>query len=206
MEGTPIQDARVFVIDDDPLVRDSLISLFESVGIAAESFDSPKAFLKRPLHAGPACLVLDLRMPAMDGLGLQEYLAQSGVAVRVVFLSGRADVPTMVRAMLNGADDFLVKPVDDTAILEAVTRALAVSRASWRRIRDQALVTERLSRLTPRELEVAMLVSAGRLTKQIAGELGISEHTVKVHRVNMMRKLEVESVPQLVRLLDRRNR
>jgi RNA polymerase sigma factor (sigma-70 family) len=194
---------RVFVIDDDLRVRRSLKFLLESAGLAVEIFPSAKTFLQRPLHDGPSCLVLDLRMPELNGLDVQEHLARSGIRIPIVFLSGYADVPSTAKAMRDGAIDFLVKPVDDTQLLEAVGRALERDEELRRRRREQTELATRIARLTEREREVIDLVARGLLNKQIAYELGISDETVKVHRGRAMRKLEVDSVASLVHLLDR---
>jgi FixJ family two-component response regulator len=194
----------VFVIDDDPLIRSSLEFLFNSAGIPVEAFASAKEFLARPDYDGPSCLVLDLRLPELDGLAFQKHLSQSGIAIPIVFLSGEADVESTAEAMRDGAVDFLVKPADDTRLLDAVTRALARAAEGWRRCRERLERDKRIARLTPRERQVADLVAEGLLNKQIAYALGISEETVKVHRGRVTRKLGVDSVPALVRLLDRR--
>jgi FixJ family two-component response regulator len=196
-------EARVFVIDDDQQVRSSLQFLFEAAGMKVETFASATAFLERPPYDGPFCLVLDLRLPGLDGLSVQERLTGMGGAAPIVFLSGHSDVPTTAKAMRNGAVDFLVKPVDDSALLSAVNRALARAATAREQQREQTDVAARLARLTARERQVIDLVARGLLNKQIAFELRISEETVKVHRGHAMRKLELDSVPALVRLLDR---
>jgi RNA polymerase sigma factor (sigma-70 family) len=194
---------HVFVIDDDSLIRSSLEFLFESAGLSVETFPSAKAFLQRAVHNGPSCIVLDLRMPDSSGLDVQAHLAHAGIAIPIVFLSGHADVPSTAKAMRDGAVDFLVKPVDDTQLLDAVSRALARDERRRQRRHEQLESAARVARLTAREREVIDLVARGLLNKQIAHELGISEETVKVHRGHAMRKLEIDSVPSLVRLLDR---
>ncbi len=197
------KNPRVFVIDDEPLVRSSLKFLFESAGLEVETFPSAMSFLQRPVPEGPLCLVLDLNLPDLDGLEVQRRLAQAGRLIPIVFLSGQADVPSTAKAMRDGAVDFLVKPVDDSLLLEAVTRALARAAEARQRRGERDESAARLARLTTRERQVAEIVARGFLNKQIASELGISEETVKVHRGHAMRKLEVESVASLVRLLDR---
>ena len=199
----PSKNPRVFVIDDEPLVRSSLKFLFESAGLEVETFPSAMSFLQRPVPEGPLCLVLDLNLPDLDGLEVQRRLAQAGRLIPIVFLSGQADVPSTAKAMRDGAVDFLVKPVDDSLLLEAVTRALARAAEARQRRGERDESAARLARLTTRERQVAEIVARGFLNKQIASELGISEETVKVHRGHAMRKLEVESVASLVRLLDR---
>jgi FixJ family two-component response regulator len=201
----PPKKPSVFVIDDDPQVRSALKFLFESAGLGVETFASAMAFLERPAHPGPSCLVLDLELPELNGLEVQERLARAGVSIPIVFLSGRADVPSTAKAMRDGAVDFLVKPVDDSRLLDAVTRALTRSAETYEKQSEQieSAARPRLARLTARERQVMDLVARGLLNKQIAFELGISDETVKVHRGHAMRKLEVDSVTSLVRLLDR---
>jgi FixJ family two-component response regulator len=199
----PPKKPSVFVIDDDPQVRSALKFLFESAGLGVETLASAMAFLERPAHPGPSCLVLDLELPELNGLEVQERLARAGVSIPIVFLSGRADVPSTAKAMRDGAVDFLVKPVDDSRLLDAVTRALTRSAETYEKQSEQIESAARLARLTARERQVMDLVARGLLNKQIAFELGISDETVKVHRGHAMRKLEVDSVASLVRLLDR---
>ncbi len=197
------KNARVVVIDDEPLVRSSLKFLFESAGLDVETFPSAMPFLQRPVPEGPLCLVLDLHLPDLDGLEVQQRLAQAGRSIPIVFLSGQADVPSTAKAMRDGAVDFLVKPVDDSILLEAVTRALARAAEARQRRGERDESAARFARLTTRERQVTEMVARGLLNKQIAFELEISEETVKVHRGHAMRKLEVDSVASLVRLLDR---
>jgi FixJ family two-component response regulator len=168
-----------------------------------EAFASAPEFLARGPHDGPGCLVVDLRMPAMTGLELQEALERAGHAIPIVFISGHANVPASVTAMKAGAIDFLTKPVDDRRLLEAVEQALVRDAAARA---DRAAVDAaraRMARLTPRERQVCALVATGLLNKQIAAELGASEKTIKVHRGRVMEKLGVGSVAELVRLVDR---
>ena len=197
------EQSRIFVIDDDSQVRSSLKFLFESAGLGVETFASALAFLRRPVHDGPSCVVLDLRMPHLNGLQAQEHLVQAGRSIPILFLSGHADVQSTAKAMRDGAVDFLVKPVDDSQLLDAVSRALALDAEARQRRREQSESAARVARLTAREREVIDLVARGLLNKQIAYELGISSETVKVHRGHAMRKLGVHSVPALLRLLDR---
>jgi FixJ family two-component response regulator len=197
------EQPRVFVIDDDSQVRSSLKFLLESAGLTTEVFSSAKTFLERPGYDGPSCLVLDLQMPGSSGLEVQEHLAQAGLSIPIVFLSGHADVPSTAKAMRDGAVDFLVKPVDDSRLLDAVNRALTRGAGERETRRANSESAARVARLTKRERQVIGLVAHGLLNKQIAYELKISEETVKVHRGHAMRKLEVDSVPSLVRLLDR---
>lgn len=192
---------RVFVIDDDPGVLRGVERLLRANGFLVETYTSPSAFLERPPNEGPACVLLDLRMPGLSGLEVQEALARKGTPISIVFLSGQGDVPSTARAMKEGAVDFLVKPVDEAQLVDAVARACARARDLLSERREQRATEERLARLTRREREVCDLVARGLLNKQIAWELGTSEKTVKVHRGRVMHKLEVDSVAALVRLL-----
>jgi FixJ family two-component response regulator len=197
-----VEQARVFIIDDDPSVLRALERLLKSCGFRVDVFTSPTAFLERqPYTEGPGCLLLDLRMPGLSGLDLQQIMGQQRISMPIVFLSAQADVPSAARAMREGAVDFLVKPVDEPQLVESITRATALAIDLWRRSRTEQETEKRLARLTTRERQVCELVARGLLNKQIAYELGTSEKTVKVHRGRVMRKLEVESVAALVRLL-----
>jgi RNA polymerase sigma factor (sigma-70 family) len=193
----------VFVLDDDPSICRALTRLIRAAGYDVEVFGVPDEFLAREPHEGPACLVLDLRLPRMTGLELQEALERAGRALPTVFISGRADVPASVRAMKAGAVDFLSKPVDEDELLAAIEGALERDRARRTERAERRTLDTRFARLTPREREVCALVAAGLLNKQIAAELGTSEKTVKVHRGRVMAKLEVRSVAELVRVFDR---
>lgn len=193
----------VFVVDDDPSVRKSLTRLIGSAGYAVEAFASAREFLARERYPGPCCLVLDVRMPRLTGLDLQEALASAGRRMSIVFVTGHGDVPMSVKAMKGGALDFLTKPVDDKELLAAIERCVA---KDVQDLSDETRVTEvqrRVKTLTPRETEVFALVVTGMLNKQIAFALGISEKTVKVHRARVMEKMRAGSVAELVRLADR---
>ena len=193
----------VFVVDDDPSVRKSLTRLLGSSGYAVEAFASAREFLARGPYAGPCCLVLDVRMPGLTGLALQEALMTAGRRMSIVFLTGHVDVPMSVKAMKGGAVDLLTKPVDARDLLKAIERTLA---KDVRDLGEETHVTEiqgRVKILTPREREVFALVVTGMLNKQIAGRLGIGEKTVKVHRARVMEKMRAGSVAELVRLADR---
>ena len=196
-------EPRVFVVDDDRALLNAIERVLSSSGYQVETFTSPAFFMEQLPYDGPACLVLDLRMPELSGLDVQEWLAFKSITIPTVFLSGESDVPSTARAMRKGAVDFLVKPVDESELLTAVSRALARSIESRRRHVEEAQSSQRLARLTPRERQVCELVARGLLNKQIALELGTSEKTVKVHRGHVMRKLEVDSVAELVWLLAR---
>ena len=195
------QDLRVFVIDDDPLVVATLGQLLRANGFPVEGFTSAGEFLERPVHDGLACLLLDLRLRDQSGLDVQDDLHRRGFSLPIVFLSGKADVPSTARAMREGALDFLVKPVDEAELLGALARARTKALATQQEERTQRDAAERLARLTKREREVCDLIARGFLNKQIAYELGASENTVKVHRARVMHKLRVDSVAALVRLL-----
>jgi len=191
------------VVDDDRALLTAIERVLSSSGYQVHTFTSPAFFIEQLPYDGPACLVLDLRMPDLNGLDVQEWLLGKRIAMPTVFLSGASDVPSTAQAMRKGAVDFLVKPVDEGELLAAVSRALAAAVESRRRGREAAQSTERLARLTRRERQVCELVARGLLNKQIAYELGASEKTIKVHRGRVMRKLEVESVAELVWLLSR---
>ncbi|MGZ5268986.1 MAG: response regulator transcription factor [Ramlibacter sp.] len=194
--------AVVFVIDDDPSMRGALDNLLCSVGLDVRVFPSPQEFLHAERPDAPGCLVLDVRLPGMSGLAVQQQLASSGITLPVIFISGHADVPISVRAMKAGALEFLIKPFNDQELLDAVHAA--IDRDGTRR-RDAARAAElsaRFDALSPREREVMALVTAGRANKQIAAELGVSLVTVKVHRGHVMRKMAARSVAELVRMAD----
>ena len=195
---------QVFAVDDDPIVLRAIERMLRSHSIAVEGFTSPAAFLARPSYDGVACLLLDLKMPGMSGLDVQAAMIAKGISMPIIFLSAQSDVPSTVRAMRGGAIDFLEKPVDEDQLLAALERARLQSIAMRRQQQLQRETEQRLARLTKREREVCDLVGAGLLNKQIAVELGMSEKTVKVHRGRVTRKLDVDSVAALVRLLSTR--
>jgi FixJ family two-component response regulator len=190
---------RVSVIDDDALVLRSLGRLLHCAGFQVETFLSPQEFLLRSTDDPPGCVVMDLSMPGLSGLELQRALVEATDAPPVVFISGTSDVPSSVAAMKAGAVDFLTKPLDAEKLLQAVRSALEKDRAAREQRAEQASVTCRLVTLTPREREVLVGVVAGKLNKQIAAELGTAEKTIKVHRARMMRKMQVDSLAELVR-------
>jgi FixJ family two-component response regulator len=196
-------DAIVFVVDDEPSVRKSLCRLLKAAGYRAEAFGSAREFLERQPRDGIGCLVLDVQMPDLDGLDLQEGLAHAGSRFPIVFITGYGDIPMSVRAMKAGAVDFLPKPFGEEALLDAISRALrkADEDSTGRAASQEA--KKRLSGLTPREHEVLLHVLAGELNKQIAAALGISEKTIKVHRGRVMHKMRVQSVADLVRLCEK---
>ena len=184
---------KVIVVDDDDSVRRSLRRLLTGVGYEVEEFASAEEFLDRASGEEPACAVLDLAMPGMDGLALQRELVSSKLPLGLVFLSGHGDIPASVTAMKQGAVDFLTKPIDENALLPAIEKALVGARG-------QVAVSNRFSSLSPRELQVMHRVVKGLLNKQIAAELGIVERTVKVHRAHLMEKTGVRSLAELVQL------
>jgi len=193
---------RVFLVDDDASVRKSLARLLKTAGYEAELFVSVADFLARAPYDGPCCLVLDVRMPGLTGLDLQEALRAKGQRLSIVFITGYRDVPVSVKAMKAGAVDFLTKPVDAETLLAAIRQAVARTLTDRRR---QARVTEiqgRITTLTRREAAVFALVVTGMLNKQIGSELGIGEKTVKVHRARVMEKMQAGSLAELVRLAD----
>jgi FixJ family two-component response regulator len=197
-------DLRVFAVDDDPIVLRALERMLRSNNIAVETFISPAAFLERPSYDGIGCLLLDLKMPGLSGLDVQSAMTRQGISMPIVFLSAQSDVPSTARAMREGAIDFLEKPIDEPQLLAALERARLKAIAVREQQDRERDAEERLARLTKREREVCELVASGMLNKQIAYELGMSEKTVKVHRGRVTRKLDVDSVPALVRLLSAR--
>jgi len=192
----------VFVVDDDISVRESLELLIRSAGWRAETFASAQAFLSRPRPAVPCCLVLDVTMPGLNGLELQQRLAER-TEMPIIFVTGYGDVPMTVRAMKAGAVEFLTKPVKDDVLLEAIRHSIERSRATLDREAQMQLLRDCYSSLTPREREVMELVVSGLLNKQVGGELGISEITVKAHRGQVMRKMKADSLADLVTMAQR---
>ncbi len=193
----------VFAIDDDASVRKGLARLLRSAGYKSEIFESASSFLARPPHSGPSCVIVDVQMPGINGMDLQETLIQRRREEQLVFITGHGDIPMCAQAMKAGAVDFLRKPFRDDELLQCVQNALIRS-AEQRRLGAEKNEARRLlDLLTPREFEVMQLVITGMLNKQIAGELGTAEKTVKVHRGRVMQKLGVASVAELVRLVER---
>lgn len=193
----------IFVIDDDPAVREALDSLFRSVGLSARLFASTDEFLQSKRPDVPGCLVLDVRLPGLSGLDFQREMTGSGVHLPIIFISGHGDVPMSVRAMKAGAIEFLTKPFQDEDLLNAIQAGFERDRARRRKEADVAALKASFDTLSPREKEIMALVVAGQLNKQIAAKLGLSEITVKVHRGQVMRKMQARSVVELVRISDR---
>lgn len=191
-------DEVIYVVDDDPAVRKGLARLLTSADFAVETFASAADFLARDTEDRIGCIVLDVRMPGQDGMGLQADLSARGIDLPVVFLSGHGDIPMTVEAMKKGAVDFLTKPVDEQDLLDAVHQALGRHRAACSERRKVQVLQGRVASLTPRELEVLSCVITGARNKQIATHLEIAEKTVKIHRARVMKKLGMTSVAELV--------
>jgi FixJ family two-component response regulator len=191
------------VVDDDASVRRSTERLVRPLGFGIQTFASAREFLDGARVEKPACLVLDVHMPGLSGLDLQRELAQRGVEIPIIFLTGHGDIPMTVRAMKAGAVEFLTKPVKSRDLLAAIRAAIERGRVSHQVRREIEALRERYERLTPREREILPLVTSGLLNKQIAGELAASERTIKFHRAHIMQKMEAESLAELVRITER---
>ena len=194
--------AVVFVIDDDPSMRGALGNLIASVGLDVRPFASPREFLAAERPDAPGCLVLDVRLPGLSGLELQQRLATGDLALPIIFITGHGDIPMSVQAMKAGAVDFLSKPFRDQDLLDAVHQALARDRHARAQQAEMAALRRRFDTLTPRQRDVMARMVAGLLTKQIAGELGTSEATVKTHRKQVMAKMRAESLADIIRIAD----
>lgn len=195
----------VYVVDDDLSVREALSSLIRSVGLRVETYPSAAAFLEAERPPGVACLILDVRMPGLSGLELQSRMAQSGPAIPIIFITGHGDIPMAVLAMKKGAVEFLSKPFRDDDLLAAIHSAMERARDSHREESEVGEIRRRYALLTAREKEVIAYIVKGALNKQAASELGVSEMTVKVHRHNIMHKMGVSRLPDLVRMVERLN-
>jgi FixJ family two-component response regulator len=196
-------DAIVFVVDDDESVRQSLKNLIGSVGLKVQAFASAQEFLRSQLTDVPGCLVLDVRLPGLSGLDLQKRMVEAGMEMPIIFITGHGDIPMTVRAIKAGAVEFLTKPFRDQDLLDAIQQALERDRVAREQRGKIEELRSRFDSLTPREREVMGLVVAGLLNKQIAGELGTSETTIKIHRHQVMEKMGAGSLAELVRMADR---
>jgi len=199
----PAAVPTVFIIDDDRGVRQAIEDLVESVGLRAESFASGEEFLSGRHTSGPSCLVLDVRLPQMSGLDFQRRLTETGMQIPIIFITAHGDIPMSVRALKSGAVEFLTKPFRDQDLLDAIQQALQHDRAAQEQQAEIHALQQRYHALTPREQQVMALVVSGMLNKQIASEIGASEATVKIHRGNVMHKMQAGSVVDLVRMADK---
>src|SRR6266511_692314 len=199
----PDANSTVLVIDDDVELRASVGRLLRSMGLGAQLFASISDFLASAPPDGPTCLVLDVRLPGQSGLDFQRELAAANRELPIIFITGHGDIPMSVQAMKGGAIEFLTKPFRDQDLLDAIEVGLARDRARRQNERDLAAVRERFGSLSPREREIMVQVARGRLSKQIAGDIGIAEATVKVHRSRLMRKMKAGSLPALSRMADK---
>jgi RNA polymerase sigma factor (sigma-70 family) len=197
------QQPIVYVIDDDEAVRESVTDLLRSVGHDVQSFRSAQEFVDSPRPDAPGCIVLDVRLPGQSGMEFQRGLAKSDIHLPVIFISAHGDIPMSVRAIKSGAIEFLTKPLNEQELLDAVQTGLARERTRREEAKLAAEFHERLEQLTPREREIMKLVVTGRLNKQIAAEVGLSEMTVKVHRSHVMQKMRASSLVDLVRMADK---
>jgi len=196
-------DPIVFIVDDDDSVRKALSRLVKSVNLDVETFASADDFLKRESHNGPACLVLDIRMPGLSGLDLQDELVAAGRTLPIIFISGHGNIPISVRAMKAGAVDFIEKPFEDQSLLDAINHSLKKDRQTKLEQAELREIQQRFDSLTPREREVFAHVVSGKLNKQIAFELGTTERTIKAHRARVMKKMQAKSLADLIWLAEK---
>ena len=196
-------DAIVFVVDDDPSVRRSTERLLRSAGLKVQTFSSAREFLASHRPEGPACLVLDVRMPGLSGMELQRELTQSGIDIPIIFITAHGDIPMTVRAMKAGAVEFLTKPFSSRGLLDAVRAAIERDRTARMERSETEGLRKRYEQLTPREREVMPLIASGMLNKQVAGELATTERTIKFHRAHIMQKMKAESLADLVRMVEK---
>ena len=197
---TPADAPTVFVVDDDDLVRASIQGMLKSVGLHSETFGTPQDFLRTKRSIGPSCLVLDVRLPGVSGLDFQRELADAGIRIPIIFITGHGDIPMTVKAMKSGAVEFLTKPFRDQDLLDAIHQALDRDRVMRQQESEHGELRKRYELLTSREREVMALVVCGLMNKQVGGQLGISEITVKAHRGRMMRKMKAGSLADLVNI------